>query len=422
MKNYLVTERLDWRSWVTPKLLAGKPVHRWYIFPHSFTDELAKALIAEWELGPSDTIVDPFAGAGTAVLAAKEVGIPAQGFDLSPLSVLATQVKVANYNAKRLESHWAGLKKGIRVRAADGEHKRYPDLVIDALRGKRLATLHAIRQSIAMLPASESEKRFFLLALVAMIPQFSRAVATGGWLSWRDSFSRPESIRHALTEQVELMLQDVESSNLPRSAAWSGMKADARALPCPAQSATAVISSPPYPNRHDYTRVFGVELMFAFLDWDGTRDLRYQLFHSHPEARPIRPNTEGYKEPAFVKEAIDAVAKRPEQERVVRMLRGYFLDLYLCLKEVRRILKTGGRAGFVVGNAQYHGEVVEADRATAAIGEQCGLVCEEIRLVRERGNSAQQMGQFGRFPSRESVVLFTRPARRKSGHSRFANR
>jgi len=95
MASYRMTKRLDWRSWVTPKLLEAKPIHRWYVFPHSFTDELVKALIAEWELDSSDTIVDPFAGAGTAVLAAKELGIPAQGFDLSPLSVLATQVKVA---------------------------------------------------------------------------------------------------------------------------------------------------------------------------------------------------------------------------------------------------------------------------------------------------------------------------------------
>jgi len=413
MKAYPVTEWLDWRSWVTPKLLAEKAVHRWYVFPHSFTDELVKALIAEWGLDSSDTIVDPFAGAGTAVLAAKEVGVPAHGFDLSPLSVLATRVKVANYNAERLKDHWSRLKKAVRVHTADGEHEGYADLVVDALRGKRLATLHAIKQSIVKLPASEAEKRFFLLALVSIIPQFSRAVATGGWLSWRDSFSRPESIRRALSEQVELMLEDVESSHLPRTAAWSGMKADARALPFPARNASAVISSPPYPNRHDYTRVFGVELMFAFLDWDGTRDLRYQLFHSHPEARPLRPSAKGYKEPAFVTHAIDEVAKQPEQERVVKMLRGYFLDLYLCLKEVRRILKAGGRAGLVVGNAQYHGAVIEVDRATAAIGEQCGLVCDEIRLVRERGNSAQQMGQFGRLPSRESVVLFTRPRCRK---------
>ena len=413
MRSYPMTRRLDWRSWVTPRLLEDRPIHRWYVFPHSFTDELVKALIAEWELDGSDTIVDPFAGAGTAVLAAKELGIPAQGFDLSPLSVLATQVKVANYSPKRLKRHWDSLSKGIRVCGADGEAEHYPDLVVEALRGRRLATLHAIKQSIAKLPASKAEKRFFLLALLSILPQFSRAVATGGWLSWRESFLRAESIRDALAEQVAMMLEDLDSRHLSRSADWAGTRADARALPFCGQRASAVISSPPYPNRHDYTRVFGVELMFGFLNWDETRDLRYQSFHSHPEARPKRPKASGYTEPAFVRRAIADVTRQPEQERVVRMLRGYFLDLYLSLKEVCRILKPGGRAGFVVGNAQYHGAVIEVDRATATIGEQCGLVCQEIRLVRERGNSAQQMGRFGRLPSRESVVLFARPESRR---------
>jgi len=407
-----VTKQLDWRSWVTPKLLEDKPIHRWYVFPHSFTDELVKTLITEWKLDSSDTIVYPFAGAVTAILAAKEKGIPAQGFDLSPLSVLATQVKVANYNFERLKTHWTKLSKRIRVCDPNGEQDNYPDLVVDALRGKRLATFHSIKQSIAALWASRAEKRFFLLALLSIIPQFSRAVATGGWLSWRSSFAHPQSIRDALAEQVAAMLDDVTSHSLPRRASWSAFRADARVIPLPGHQVSAVICSPPYPNRHDYTRVFGVELMFAFLDWHETRNLRYQSFHSHPEARPRRRRTHGYKEPPFVTRAIKAVAKQSKEEKVPKMLRGYFLDLYLSLKEVRRILKPGGHAAFVVGNAQYHGEVIEVDRAAAGIGEQCGLVCDEIRLVRERGNSAQQMGKFGRLPSRESVVLFRRPSPR----------
>jgi tRNA G10 N-methylase Trm11 len=410
MTRYRVKKQLDWRSWVTPKHLAEKPIHRWYIFPHSFTDELVTALIDEWGLDSSDTIVDPFAGAGTAILAAKERGIPARGFDLSPLSVLATQVKVANYSPQRLKSHWTKLSKSIRVRGPNGEQDNYPDLVVHALHGKRLATLHSVKQSIAALSASRAEKKFFLLALLSILPDFSRAIATGGWLSWRASFAQPKSIRDALAEQVAAMLDDVTSHPLPRKAFWSALKADARAIPLQGNEVSAVICSPPYPNRHDYTRVFGVELMFAFLDWHKTRNLRYQSFHSHPEARPKRPRTRGYKEPDFVTSAIKQVAKQSEEEKVPKMLRGYFLDLHLSLREVRRILKPGGRAAFVVGNAQYHGEVIEVDQATATIGEQCGLVCDEIRLVRERGNSAQQMGKFGRLPSRESIVLFSRPS------------
>ena len=43
---------------------------------------------------------------------------------------------------------------------------------------------------------------------------------------------------------------------------------------------------------------------------------------------------------------------------------------------------------------------------TAALGERAELVCQEIRAVRWRGNSAQQMGRYGREGSRESIVIF----------------
>lgn len=408
MSKYRIRERTEWRQWVVPKSLYERPIHRWYVFPHSFTDDLVKALIGEWGLGEQDLLVDPFAGAGTAVLGAKELGVPAKGFDLSPLAVLATRVKVANYSVKRLKAHWAVLEKRIGVSRPNGEVAAYPQLVVDALRGKRLATLHRIKTLIGRLPASAAEKRFFGLALLAILPRFSRAVVSGGWLSWRQSFARAERIPVALASQVEMMLEDLERTRLPRQAAWSGMTADARQLPLDTKSCSSVVTSPPYPNRHDYTRVFGVELMFGFLDWDKTRALRYQLFHSHPEARPVRPQYKRYQEPRFVSRAIKQIADHSERERLVRMLRGYFMDLYLSLKEVHRILKPGGRVAYVVGNARYDGEVLEVDRATAAIGEQCGLVCKDIRLVRERGNSAQQMGRFGRSPSRESIVFFLR--------------
>ena len=54
----------------------------------------------------------------------------------------------------------------------------------------------------------------------------------------------------------------------------------------------------------------------------------------------------------------------------------------------------GAKAAFVVGNAQYDGKAILVDEFTAEIGEQAGLTCEEIRVVRRRGNSAQQMGKI----------------------------
>lgn len=398
--------RLEWRKWVVPELLRERPIHRWFVFPHSFTDDIVRALAHEWGLGKDDQILDPFVGAGTTVLTAKQLGIPAIGYDLSPLATLATQVKIANYDRELLEDCWQRLRNRIKVRTINGETKGYAELVQKALPGKKLATFHGAKVAIEELYAPAAARAFFKLALLAQIPKYSNATPTGGWLSWRPNRRPAARLSQDLGETARLMLADLGDAPRPTKGRWRCGLADARRLPLEDEACSAVITSPPYPNRHDYTRVFGVELMFAFLDWEGTRNLRYQMLHSHPEARPDRPAAVGYREPPFITKAIQKIAKYEERERIVAMLHGYFVDLFLSLKEAARALKPGGRAAFVLGNAQYDGVPIEVDKATACIGEQAGLTCIEIRVVRERGNSAQQMKTHGRNPSRESVVLF----------------
>ena len=61
---------------------------------------------------------------------------------------------------------------------------------------------------------------------------------------------------------------------------------------------------------------------------------------------------------------------------------------------------------YVVGNACYSGVPIPVDEILAHIGQQIGLKLKRIVAVRYRGNSAQQMGAYGRQPSRESVVIF----------------
>jgi len=70
------------------------------------------------------------------------------------------------------------------------------------------------------------------------------------------------------------------------------------------------------------------------------------------------------------------------------------------------VCKRKARIAFVVGNAQYSGLAIPVDELTAELGEQAGLKCDKLVVARYRGNSAQQMGKYGRKPSRESVVLF----------------
>lgn len=90
------------------------------------------------------------------------------------------------------------------------------------------------------------------------------------------------------------------------------------------------------------------------------------------------------------------------------MLSGYFNDMYDVLRELRRVLRPGGRAAFVVGNAQYCGIPIPVDEWLAELGQCAGFSVLAVIPLRLRGNSAQQMGAFGRCPSRESAVLLRR--------------
>jgi hypothetical protein len=151
-----------------------------------------------------------------------------------------------------------------------------------------------------------------------------------------------------------------------------------------------------------------VELQFAFLDWGGLRRLRYQSFSSHPEAKPERVVASGYVEPAGLEATIARIGGLVIDSRVPRMLHGYFEDLYLFLREIHRVLRTGGRAAVVLGNVSYCGVSLEVDRLAAEIAVQAELEPRVIYVARRRGNSAQQMREHGRRPQRESVVVVAR--------------
>jgi len=411
MGTHIIEERLDWRRWVTPKPLEETPIHRWYVFPHSFSSELVHDLIDEWGLCHEDRILDPFAGAGTTILAAKEKGIPATGYDLSPLAILAARAKITNFNRPRLQKTSNLLEDNLNPTSWNGHSRVYPCLVEEALPGPLLGAFETISKQIDMLKCPDSERDLFRLALLVTLPKYSRLVATGGWLQWSRKHKRIRTLPRVFVEQIDRMLSDLRQTHLNRERQWNVCISDARRLPDPDGKYAAVITSPPYPNRHDYTRVFGVELMFGFLNWQQTRRLRYQSFHSHPEAHPTRPDSDGYTSPLRLKRALTRIKKAGSDPRVLRMLEGYFLDMYLCLREMSRVCRDRAKIAVIVGNAQYSGEPVLVDQLTAEIGEQAGLSCEHLLVTRYRGNSAQQMARFGRNQSRETVVVFKRPRR-----------
>lgn len=397
-------------TWLTPRHARLLPIHRWLVFPHSFAPELVSWLIDELQMKRGMTLLDPFCGAGTTLVEAEAGGLLPIGVDLLPIAVLASKAKIERPSSAEIRS--ARLRA---VRAARVAEARAPS---NELLGRALTRTAYGRLAAALDTASGPASDCTRLAVLAISRRFSRLVADGGWLRETEAELQPRHVPDVLDEALQLIEEDVAS----KAAGEGGVVhcADARALPIADESVDGVITSPPYPNRHDYTRVFAVELELGFALGDSVKELRYAALHSHPEARPPH-KPRNYRPSKALSDEVARVAKEHSDPRIPRMLKGYFADMCLVMSEVTRVLRQGAAGALVVGNAQYAGVPIPVDEHLVRLARRAGLEVLDVIALRERGNSAQQMASFGRRPSRESAVIVRRPTSSFARKSRLAN-
>ena len=186
MSEWLFTERSQWAPWLSPRTFSDLPVHRWYVFPHSFSPDVVLALAQEWDLGPSDRVLDPFLGSGTTVLSAQGLGIPCSGYDLSPLASFVSQTKCRRPSALDVEHALASiLAEGSPPVASNGCNGTLDPLLARAFDEPCLAKLLGLADCIRHSDVEPLCKSFLLLALLRIVPRFAYAERNGGWLRWR---------------------------------------------------------------------------------------------------------------------------------------------------------------------------------------------------------------------------------------------
>jgi DNA modification methylase len=393
------------RLLVTPYQNKKLPVYRWYHFNHSFSRDLVWYLIDKFELNSQSTILDPFCGSGTTLLAAKQKEISAIGMDILPLSVFISNAKLQNYDTKKIEHKAKELDELLNNNA--NYKPSIPEIPIlhKVFDEKTLFNIFAIRNWIRGIK-DEKLRYFFLTVLLSAVEKMAYAKKDGGFLRLTPDKEIAE-IKNAIFTKVNEMLTDIDHGNIQNNVDSNAFLGDARKISSPEESFDAVITSPPYLNRHDYTRVYILELAIGFLESENEiKELRYNTLRSHVEAKRIF-NDENYIEPPTLKDILDRLKEKTlPNKQVIPMIEGYFEDMYVVLKEVARVTKRGGFAAFVIGDVRYGGILIPVGEILAEIGDSLGLVHQETIAARFRGNSPQQMGKFGRKPAKESIVIW----------------
>lgn len=418
-QSYETVDRQEYAKLVTPKETRKIPIHNWFVYPHSYSPKLVNLLLDDFGIAAGQTVLDPFVGAGTTILAAKQRGISAVGLDILPVSAVLVGAKVAEYDAEKLRRVFSDISKSLNRSKSDdveiqAEVKTFAEpsdnFIGRAFSIENLAQIVRVKQAISYHATESHEQAFFMIGLLGLLEQFSLTLKSGGWLKMLANESNLGNLIVAFKLRVQTMISDIESvSTAPAPGTWRIVIGDARLHQAEIGPVDGIITSPPYPNRHDYTRVLMVELLIGFLkNSSDLKPLRHSLLRSHIESK-LGPAPKNYAQPQRLTLILEQLQEKRVDYRVPKMIKGYFEDMFLALQCCKNYLVDGARAAFVLGNVRFSGLSIPVDELVAEIGEQAGLKWEHIYVARRRNNSAQQMRDFGKERSRESVIVWRKP-------------
>lgn len=93
---------LNWRERDLPERERTKHVHRLHPYLGKFIPQLVEIFLRKY-FKPGQTVLDPFAGSGTTLVQANELGINSIGYDISAFNVLLITAKTKLYDLKRVK-------------------------------------------------------------------------------------------------------------------------------------------------------------------------------------------------------------------------------------------------------------------------------------------------------------------------------
>jgi hypothetical protein len=442
---FAVNYDLD-RTLVSYQAGKSEAVYRWYPYREGFAPALVRYVLRE--LGVSaGRILDPFAGSGTALFVAADHGLHAVGIELLPssLEILTVRNLIRQEESGQLAQEVQRFAQA-RVWNSPGPFVPFPHVRITrgAFPPEAEHVLGRYTHEVQQVEHA-TVRRILRFAALCVLEAISYTRKDGQYLRWdwrsgRRAGRKPfykghvRDFTEAVTEKLHQIAHDLSGEGfLFKSPVMS--TGTARIMPgscldvLPTLATAgfdAIMTSPPYCNRYDYTRTYALELAYLGVAEKEIRTLRQDMLSCTVENREKSRLEEG-SDPVLFKAAMRVFESHHllqlildyldecRAQRVInntgipRMVRNYFAEMALVLFECARLLRPDAPLVMVNDDVRYQGVNIAVDLILSDFAAQAGFRVDKIWVLpRGKGNSSQQMAAYGREELRKCVYVWCR--------------
>ncbi len=432
------------------------PFYSWFKYREGFSHQLVTYLLHQLSPQPGE-LLDPFAGGGSALFAARELGWKATGIEVLPVGLYAMQARIV---ANHIDVAALGSVVTDVLQRDFAHHydEAYAFKHIPITRGAYPPEEE--QQLIGYIAychrhvSDEDIRTLLLYGAFCILEDISYTRKDGQYLRWdarsgRSQGKKPfnkgpiRTFREAIEAKLRQMVDDLQTEPAQQSLFGKTTRSKdilvepelcsgscLQVLPkMHANSIDFVLTSPPYANRYDYTRTYALELVYLGCDDEQVKQFRQTMLSCTVENKDKRAQLQAYYEgidraeeyhridqvfhdQAALHEVLTILETyraegKLNNEHIARLVRNYFYEMCFVVYELARLLRPGGTIAMVNDNVRYAGEEVPVDLILSDMAETFGLKVRYIwTLGRGKGNSSQQMGNHGRSELRKCVYVW----------------
>lgn len=348
-------------------------LHALHPYPARFIPQIPRQAVLRWT-EENDMVLDPFCGCGTTLLESILLNRPAIGIDNNAVACLISKAKTIAYKKSDLNTLRefernlnSSLQSSFLYQTSIPEY----DSLEYWFDKKAVSDLGKLKWAITQLP--NKSKTLAMALLSSIIVNVSFQDSDTRYTRNIKPYNSELAIKLFKSKLRDTINRLVEIINVHK-AKCEVYQGDSRYLnKIKDNTIKLIVTSPPYLNAYDYHKYHRHRLHWIDGDVAFARDLeigKHDIF-SRPKAKPDR----------------------------------YFDDMEECFKEWYRVLRKGGRALIVIGDAIVSGKPVSVGDEFIKSAEDIGFDCEN-RWIRKIEKNRKSFNQKARIDEEHVILLY----------------